>query len=326
MKKIAVVGPIPRDTIITHTGQEIKKYGGISNPVIALANLLGTEGEVYPITNIRKQDREPVESLFAPHASIKLNGINDEEDRGTVVYLKFLDENRRVERQTACMNPILPKHVKDFLDVDVFVFVPITDYEIPLETLKFIKNNSEAQIIFDAHGPTNCMTIHGERHLKFWVDRDLWLPYIDVLKMNIEEAQCCWFKREYELNEMDEFDYSIRTDFFDEFGRYVIEHGTTSLMITMDSRGCALYARNGENIDYEFIPSVPVENVIDTTGCGDSFAGGLGYGYLYSDDPIIAVYYANALGAQRTQGTDFTVFLPKEETKKQIEQAYSIKL
>ncbi len=33
---------------------------------------------------------------------------------------------------------------------------------------------------------------------KFWIDRDQWLPYIDVLKMNLEEANASWFKKEYE--------------------------------------------------------------------------------------------------------------------------------
>ncbi len=326
MKKIAVVGPIPRDTIITHTGQEIKKYGGISNPVIALATLLADQGTVYPITNIRIQDRQPVEDLFSPYSNIDLSGINDNEDRGTVVYLKFLDENRRVERQTACMNPILPEHIAPYLDIDVFVFVPITDYEIPLSTLQFIKNNSEAKIIFDAHGPTNCMNILGERHLKFWVDQDVWLPYIDILKMNIEEAQCCWFKKEYQLSELDEFEQIPRTDFFDDFGKHVLSKGCDSLIITMDSRGCALYTTSNEESRQEFIPSIKVEHVVDTTGCGDSFAGGLGYGYLWSNDPNEAIYYANALGAQRTQGTGFDVFKNLEVTKKQIQEAYSVSL
>ena len=38
--KIAVLGPIPRDTIKTHHGEVIKKYGCITHPTIALAKLL----------------------------------------------------------------------------------------------------------------------------------------------------------------------------------------------------------------------------------------------------------------------------------------------
>ena len=34
MKKIAVVGPIPRDHIVTHQGDLIQKWGCVTHPVI----------------------------------------------------------------------------------------------------------------------------------------------------------------------------------------------------------------------------------------------------------------------------------------------------
>ncbi|KKK64158.1 hypothetical protein LCGC14_2987040, partial [marine sediment metagenome] len=89
-------------------------------------------------------------------------------------------------------------HIADHLDANAFVFVPITDFEISLSTLRAIKQNSKGIIVFDAHGATTAMDVTGKRHRKFWVDRDEWLPYIDVLKMNLEESQCMWFSKEYD--------------------------------------------------------------------------------------------------------------------------------
>jgi len=66
-----------------------------------------------------------------------------------------------------------------------------------------------------------------------------------------------------------------------------------------------------------------VDHVVDTTGCGDSFAGGLGFGLLEDRDNYIrAAKYANALGAQRTQGRTFEVFKTKGETDKMILDSY----
>ena len=49
------------------------------------------------------------------------------------------------------MNPILPSDVDGVLDADVFVCVPITDYEVGQPTLRHIKeNNSSAIIVLDA--------------------------------------------------------------------------------------------------------------------------------------------------------------------------------
>jgi len=63
--------------------------------------------------------------------------------------------------------------------------------------------------------------------------------------------------------------------------------------------------------------------VIDTTGCGDSFAGGLAFGLLKDkNDYVLAAQYGNVLGAQRTQGKTFDVFKPLEETNQMIRETY----
>jgi hypothetical protein len=322
MKKIAIVGPIPRDTILTHKNETIQKYGCATHPAIALAKLMKETGEVIIISHVHKKDEAAIKELFSGYPNVNMKGLDASRDRGTVIELKFLDQNNRLEKQTAFMNPILPEDVKPFLDAEAFVFVPITDFEISLSTLQYIKSNSDGMIIFDAHGPTTAMNINGSRERKFWIDRDEWLPYIDVLKMNLEESQCCWFKNEYDIDEMGHYDEE-NTDHLDDFAAYVLEKGVKYLYVTLDSRGCAAYTlRNGELIK-DFIPSVPVKEVIDTTGCGDSFAGGLAYGFAYHNDPIIAARFANTLGALRTQGKTYEVFKDLEKTEAIIQEHYS---
>jgi adenosine kinase len=73
------------------------------------------------------------------------------------------------------------------------------------------------------------------------------------------------------------------------------------------------------------VPAVKVKEVIDTTGCGDSFAGGVGYGLL--EDPanyIKAAQYGNTLGALRTQGKTFNVFKPLTEVKDIMRNTYEV--
>ncbi|HEA30100.1 MAG TPA: carbohydrate kinase family protein, partial [Leeuwenhoekiella sp.] len=235
--KIVVAGPIPRDTISTYTNDVITRYGCVTHPVIALAKLLNNYGTVIPISNIRQKDEKGIAQEFAPWENIDLSGINATEDRGTVILLDFKDQNNREERQLACMNPIMPKHIADHLDANAFVFVPITDFEISLSTLRAIKQNSKGIIVFDAHGATTAMDVTGKRHRKFWVDRDEWLPYIDVLKMNLEESQCMWFSKEYDHEIPSIYDEN-NTQHLDELAEHVLEQGVSYFYITMDSRGC----------------------------------------------------------------------------------------
>lgn len=324
MKRIAIVGPIPRDHIVTHQGDLIQKWGCVAHPVIALSTMVGDDIEIIPISHVRTTDQDNVKEVFKGYKGVNLNHITCENDQGDVISLRFIDQNNRMERQTGFMDPIVPKDVKDLLDCDVFVFIPISDYEIALQTLQFIKKKStqKSVIIFDAHGPTTACLFKGERQRKFWLDRDLWLPYIDVLKMNLEEAHASWYRKEYESTD---FEKEITSDEMRAFAVHCLSKGVKCVCITMDSRGCMVYYKIKGKLQETLVPAVPVNHVVDTTGCGDSFAGGMGFGLLQDPkDYIRAVRYGNTLGALRTQGKTFAVFKSLSETDKILEETYGI--
>jgi adenosine kinase len=321
MKRIAVVGPIPRDHIVTHQGDLIQKWGCVTHPVIALSVMAGEQIEILPVCHVRKVDNDNVKEVFKPYSGINLDNITSRNDQGDIISLKFVDQNNRLERQTGFMDPILPADVEPLIGTEVFVFIPISDYEIALDTLKYLKKKSKKSIIiFDAHGPTTACLFNGERMRKFWIDRDEWLPYIDVLKMNIEEAQASWFKKEYEGQDFTE---EISALEMRAFAYHCLDKGVKCVYVTMDSRGCMAYFKKKGKVVEEMVPAVKVGPVIDTTGCGDSFAGGLGFGLLQKPrDYINAARYGNTLGALRTQGKTFAVFKSLEETNKIIKETY----
>lgn len=323
MKRIAVIGPIPRDHIVTHTGDLIQKWGCVAHPVIALSIMAGDALEIIPVSHVRVTDQDNVREVFKGYRGVNLDHITCRNDQGDVISLRFLDLNNRIERQTGFMDPIVPEDFKDLLDCEIFVFIPISDYEVSLSALQFIKRKAKKSIIiFDAHGPTTACLFRGERQRKFWLDRDLWLPYIDVLKMNLEEAHASWFKKEYESSD---FDKEISVDEMESFAHHCISHGVKCLCITMDARGCILFYKSGGKLQQVLVPAVPVDHVIDTTGCGDSFAGGIGFGLLQDPrDYVRAAQYGNTLGALRTQGKTFAVFKSLEETDRIIQETYGV--
>ncbi len=321
MKRIAVVGPIPRDHIVTHTGDLIQKWGCVTHPVIALSMLGDKEIEIIPVCHLRNVDHDNVEEVFKDFKGINLKHLTTEMDQGDIISLRFLDQNNRVERQTGFMDPILPSDMEKLLNCDVFVFIPISDYEISLDTLKFLKAKSKGTIIFDAHGPTTACLVNGERQRKFWIDRDQWLPYIDVLKMNLEEAHASWFKKEYESEDFSSEELERKE--IRAFAEHCLEMGVKCVYVTLDSRGCLTYFKSKGKVVEELVASIKVDKVIDTTGCGDSFAGGLSFGLVRdSTNYIEAAKYGNTFGALRTQGKTFEVFKSLKEINKIIAQGH----
>lgn len=319
---VAVIGPIPRDSITSFQGEKFEKFGCAVYTAACMSTLAGPGSKVHTVSHVHSSDVAKVRELLSAFPYIDVSHVTGDADQGAVIDLTYVDQNKRAETQTGFMNPILPEDLDGLMDCDAFVFVPITDFEVPLETLRHIKNNSDGLVVFDAHGPTNGCTIHGERFHKFWIDRDRWLPYIDLLKMNMEEAQCSWFKGIYSTEELHDVN-ELTMDELPKFARHCLDHGVKALYVTLDQHGCAVYHKdkNGRMREH-LVKRVLVENVVDTTGCGDSFAGGLAFGYLKTGDYVKACQFGNAAGAQRCASSELDVYGSLEETERQIAEAY----
>jgi adenosine kinase len=321
-RKVAVLGPIPRDQIVTDDGERFEKYGCVLYTVVALSALMDAADTIVPVSHVHRKDEGPIKELLAPFPNIDTTGITSSADRGDHVELRYFGLNRRTERQTSFMDPILPDDVAGVLDADAFVCVPITDYEVGHLTLRHIKENSDAIVVLDAHGPTMTLTRSGERQPRVWADQDIWLPYIDILKMNREETRAAW------LGEAADLTARPREPIIGELrglARHCLDRGVGAVCVTLDERGCLAFYHDGSgSFTEESVDPVPVEHVVDTTGAGDSFAAGLAFGYLEYRDYVMACQYGNAMGAQRCTGpgTDLNVYLSREETDRQILATY----
>src|SRR5215472_13847913 len=141
-RKVAVLGPIPHDQIVTHAGERFHKYGCVIYTAAALSALLDSGDTIVPISHVRREDEGPIKQILGSFPNIDTSGITSSADQGDVVELRYIDQNRRIERQTSFMNPVLPADIDKVLDADVFVCVPITDYEVGQATLRHIKEHS----------------------------------------------------------------------------------------------------------------------------------------------------------------------------------------
>jgi sugar/nucleoside kinase (ribokinase family) len=321
-RRVAVLGPVPRDQIVTDDGERFEKYGCVLYTTVALSALLDAGDTIVPVSHVHRRDEGPIKEILAPFPNVDTSGITSSADRGDRVELRYSGLNRRAERQTSFMDPILPGDVAGVLDADAFVCVPITDYEVGQATLRHIKENSGATVVLDAHGPTTTLTRSGERQPRIWADLDIWLPYIDILKMNREEARAAWLGETADLTARPP---EPTTGELRELARHCLDRGVGAVCVTLDERGCLAFYRDGSGrFTEENIDPVPVEHVVDTTGAGDSFAAGLAFGYLAYHDYVVACHYGNAMGAQRCTGpgTDLNVYLPRQETDRQILATY----
>lgn len=323
-KSVAVLGPIPRDRITTHNGEVFEKYGCALYTVAALAALLDPDDRIFPVVHVRKADEEPIKELLSAFPNVDLTGVRAHADHGAVVELTYTDQANRIEQQTAFMDPITPADVEFALHADAFVCVPITDYEVGESTLAYLRSHSDGVVLLDAHGPTSTLVIGGERRRRLWVERDQWLPHVDILKMNLEEAGCSWFPSPDALAHHDAGN-PIPEEQLPAFAEHCLRRGVRAVCVTLDQRGCVAYhLDDGGGVVEREIPRIRVENVVDATGAGDSFAAGMAFGYLEYRDIVRAAQYGNAVGAQRVSGSGLDVYRSRKDTDEQIARAYGV--
>lgn len=320
-RTVAVLGPIPYDRVVGPTGEVSEKFGCVLYTVAALSALLDEDDRILPVVHVRRSDEAAVRELLGVYPQVDLTGVRAELDRGDVVELRYLDQNRRLERQTHFMAPIRPEDVEFALEADAFVCVPITDYQVGPETLRYLREHGRGTVHLDGHGPTVALTSGGERRHRLWVDRDSWLPYVDVLKMNLEEAGCSWFPPGGD--ETTTAGRPLSVEDLPAFAAHCLDQGVQVVCVTLDESGCAVYRRGPDGaLREDLVGRIEVADVVDTTGCGDSFAAGLAFGVLETGDAVDAARYGNAMGAQRCRSTVVNGYLPLAQTRAEIASAY----
>jgi sugar/nucleoside kinase (ribokinase family) len=146
--------------------------------------------------------------------------------------------------------------------------------------------------------------------MNFWMDTAMddlkkVLKRVDVLTINDSEAR--QLSGEYSLVKA---------------SRKILDMGPKYLVIKKGEHGALLFNRE----EVFFAPALPLEEVFDPTGAGDSFAGGF-IGYLANTHDISfenmkrAVIYGSALASFTVEkfGTERLLNISKEELEERIQ-------
>jgi ribokinase len=87
----------------------------------------------------------------------------------------------------------------------------------------------------------------------------------------------------------------------------ILELGPGTVILTLGSKGCLVATKKGEMMR---VPTYKVK-VVDTTGAGDAFLAGIGYGIVKGWDIGKTAQYANAVAALKCRKTGARTGLPK---------------
>jgi sugar/nucleoside kinase (ribokinase family) len=249
MNKLAIVGSLAFDAIETPAGKTDKIIGGAS-PYIALASsYFGVKPQIISVVG---GDFQKEYFNLLNNNGIDTSGVEVRPDGKTMfwsgVYNKDMNQRTTLVTELNVFADFSPSVPDSYKNPDVLMLGNITP-SIQQAVIQKIGNRPKL-IVMDT--------------MNYWMnttpdDLDATIRMVDVLTINDEEAR--QLSGEYSLVKA---------------ARKILSMGLLYLIIKKGDNGAMLFARDGQIF---FAPALPLENVADPTGAGDSFAGGF-CGYM----------------------------------------------
>ena len=296
MSKLVIVGTVAFDAIETPFGKTDKILGGAATFIGLAASQFNINSAAVSIVG----GDFPKKYLdFLEDKNIDISGIEIVKE-GKTFFWSGLYHNDMNSRDTlvtelnvlADFNPIVPEDYKNAKVVMLGNLHPLTQLNV-LEQM----NEKPKLVVLDT--------------MNFWMDNALEdlhkvMKKIDVITINDEEAR--QLTGEYSLVVA---------------ARKIHNMGPKYVVIKKGEHGALLF--NDDNVFYA--PALPLEEVFDPTGAGDTFAGGFA-GYLAKTEDLSfenmknAVIYGSTLASFCVEkfGTERMENLKSDEVHKRLQQ------
>lgn len=293
---LLTVGSVAFDALETPFGKTDKIIGGAATYITLSASYFSTKNNLVAV--VGDDFPEEMISLLQEHG-VNTEGLQIKEGEKTFFwsgkYHNDMNSRDTVEVQLNVMekfDPVIPDSYQDCQ----YLMLGNTAPAIQQMVLERITKRPKL-VMLDT--------------MNFWMDiamDDLKsvLKMVDVLTINDEEARIL------------SGDYSLR-----RAAKTVMAMGPKTLIIKKGEHGALLF--QGDQVF--FCPALPLEEVFDPTGAGDTFAGGF-IGYLASTDDISfdnmkrAIVYGSAMASFCVEkfGSERIVGLTQEEITARVQE------
>ena len=292
MNEVLIVGSVALDSIETPAGQidnalgGAATYGSVAASLFAPVNLVGVVGDDFPSQHVE----------FLKNRNIDLAGLQTVEGGSTFRWKGdyISDLNQAVTHETHLgvfehFEPNLPDHYRD---AD-FVFLANINPELQLRVLDQVR--APKLVLCDT---MNLWINIAREHVMEIFKR------VDIAVLNDGEAKM-----------LTEIDNTIQA------GRALQKLGPKYVIIKKGEHGALMFSED----EIFSAPSFPLEEVVDPTGAGDSFAGSL-IGYLAKTNDLShenmrrAVVYGSVVASTTVQ--DFSLKALRELTIEEVESRY----
>ena len=266
MKDICCIGHVTKDKIVT-PNSTVYMAGGTSFYFAYAINQLPKDVSFSLVTAMDPTETEPIEKMRQAGIDVTLNP-----SRNTVFFENIYeeDQNKRKQRVLAKADPFTIRQLEK-VEAKVYHLGSLLSDDFSPEVVEFLSRSGRVSI--DVQG-----YLREVRDEKVYpID---WKEKLEVLKNT------------YYLK-VNETEMETITGLKDprEAAKLIHSWGVTEVIVTLGSEGSLIYV---DDTFYE-IPAYPPHEVVDATGCGDTYSAGYLYKRLQGATPTEAGKFAAAM-------------------------------
>ena len=264
MNDICCIGHITLDKIITPK-QTIYMPGGTSYYFSHGISHLNDWKNYKLVTSLAPSEYSSVDELTG-------KGLNVEiiPSKKTVYFENSygINQNNRTQRVLAKADPFTVEKIQH-IEAKIFHLGSLLSDDFSLDVIKYLSKKGILSV--DAQGYLR--EVRGENGYPIdWCEKKEALKYVHILKVNEHEAKV--------LTGLDDYQAAARQ---------LAEWGVKEVLLTLGSEGSIIYAENS----FYYIPAYPPKEVVDATGCGDTYM----LGYLYMRNKGVSYEEAGCFAA-----------------------------
>lgn len=179
-----------------------------------------------------------------------------------------IHQNNRTQRVLAKADPFTVEKIQH-IEAKIFHLGSLLSDDFSLDVIKYLSKKGILSV--DAQGYLR--EVRGENVYPIdWCEKKEALKYVHILKVNEHEAKV--------LTGLDDYQAAARQ---------LAEWGVKEVLLTLGSEGSIIYAENS----FYYIPAYPPKEVVDATGCGDTYM----LGYLYMRNKGVSYEEAGCFAA-----------------------------
>lgn len=266
MKDICCIGHITKDKIVT-PNRTVYMAGGTSFYFSYAINQLPKDVTFSLVTAMDPTEKEPVEKMLKAGIDVSMNA-----SRNTVFFENIYGENQneRKQRVLAKADPFTIQQL-EHVDAKVFHLGSLLADDFPTEVVEYL--SSKGRVSIDVQGYLR--EVRDEKVYPIdWKEKLKVLKHTYYLKVNETEMETITGLKDAH-----------------EAAKLIHAWGVPEVIITLGSEGSLVYV---DDKFYE-IPAYPPHEVVDATGCGDTYSAGYLYKRLQGATPTEAGKFAAAM-------------------------------